>query len=349
MRILLIGGTRFIGRSCRRVRARRRARRDDLPSRPARRGPVPRRRAPHRRSQRRPVRTRGRQLGRHGRHVRLLPRQVHELADVLGDRAGHYQQVSSVSAYASPASRGYREDAPLAMLDDPDVEEVTDQTYGGLKVLCERVAVERFGPRSIIVRPTYVVGPGRLHVAVPVVGGADRPWRRRARTRPGRRAVTGHRCPGHGGLDGRPARAGRVRARSTRSVRRRRSPGASSSRPSPTRSRPRARRCSWVDADVPARREASARPRCRCGPAPTRRADDDGRSRGCPGDRLLLRPLAETVRDTLAWTRTAEPAARSRDSAAGRGSRPAGEVGRLSGACRARCPGTSRRTCPRPR
>jgi 2'-hydroxyisoflavone reductase len=88
-----------------------------------------------------------------------FPRQVHQLADVLGDRGGHYQQVSSVSAYASPVSRGYREDAPLADLDDPTVEEVTDQTYGGLKVLCERVAVERFGPHSIIVRPTYVVGP----------------------------------------------------------------------------------------------------------------------------------------------------------------------------------------------
>jgi 2'-hydroxyisoflavone reductase len=89
-----------------------------------------------------------------------FPRQVHELADVLGDRGGHYQQVSSVSAYASPSSRGYREEAPLAVLDDPDVEEVTEETYGGLKVLCERVAAERFGPRSIIVRPTYVVGPG---------------------------------------------------------------------------------------------------------------------------------------------------------------------------------------------
>jgi 2'-hydroxyisoflavone reductase len=88
-----------------------------------------------------------------------FPRQVHELADALGDRGGHYEQVSSVSVYASPASRGYREDAPLIELDDPTVEEVTDETYGGLKVLCERVAVERFGPHSLIVRPTYVVGP----------------------------------------------------------------------------------------------------------------------------------------------------------------------------------------------
>jgi 2'-hydroxyisoflavone reductase len=88
-----------------------------------------------------------------------VPRQVQSLADALGDRAGHYQLVSSVSAYATPERRGFGEDAPLAELDDPTVEEVTNETYGGLKVLCERAAVDRFGPRTLLVRPTYVVGP----------------------------------------------------------------------------------------------------------------------------------------------------------------------------------------------
>lgn len=88
-----------------------------------------------------------------------VPRHVHTLADVLGDRGGHYLLVSSVSAYAPPSQPGYSEDAPLVELDDPTVEEVTDETYGGLKVLCERVATERFGPRSLVVRPTFVVGP----------------------------------------------------------------------------------------------------------------------------------------------------------------------------------------------
>lgn len=87
------------------------------------------------------------------------PRQVQELADVLGDRGGRYLLVSSVSAYASPAKAGYTEDAPLADLADPSVEEVTDQTYGGLKALCERAAVDRVGPSTVVVRPTYVVGP----------------------------------------------------------------------------------------------------------------------------------------------------------------------------------------------
>ena len=88
-----------------------------------------------------------------------VPRQVQALADVLGDRGGRHLLVSSVSAYAPPDSPGFDEDSPLAELDDPTVEEVTDATYGGLKVLCERAAVERYGPGTVLVRPTYVVGP----------------------------------------------------------------------------------------------------------------------------------------------------------------------------------------------
>jgi 2'-hydroxyisoflavone reductase len=88
-----------------------------------------------------------------------VPGQVQELADALGERAGHYLIVSSVSAYRTPERAGYTEDAPLAELDDPTVEDVTPETYGGLKVLCERAAVDRFGPGTAIVRPTYVVGP----------------------------------------------------------------------------------------------------------------------------------------------------------------------------------------------
>jgi 2'-hydroxyisoflavone reductase len=88
-----------------------------------------------------------------------LPAQVQALADVLGERGGRYLLVSSVSAYRSPDHAGYTEDAPLAELDDPTVEDVTPETYGGLKVLCERAAVDRFGPSTLVVRPTYVVGP----------------------------------------------------------------------------------------------------------------------------------------------------------------------------------------------
>ena len=74
-----------------------------------------------------------------------VPRQVHSLADTLADRGGRYVYISSLSVYATPQPPRFTEDAPLIELADPTVEEVTDETYGGLKVLCERAAVGRFG------------------------------------------------------------------------------------------------------------------------------------------------------------------------------------------------------------
>jgi 2'-hydroxyisoflavone reductase len=88
-----------------------------------------------------------------------FPRQIHELADTLGGRGGQMTFISSISAYASPSGPGIGEDAALIELDDPTVEEVTGETYGGLKVLCERALTERHGDGSLIVRPTYVIGP----------------------------------------------------------------------------------------------------------------------------------------------------------------------------------------------
>ena len=88
-----------------------------------------------------------------------VPGQVHALADALGGRGGRHLLVSSVSVYATPSGPGIDEDADLLELDDPTTEEVTAETYGGLKVLCERAAVERQGASTLLVRPSYVVGP----------------------------------------------------------------------------------------------------------------------------------------------------------------------------------------------
>jgi 2'-hydroxyisoflavone reductase len=85
-----------------------------------------------------------------------VPRHVHELANVLGGRAAHYVQVSSVSAY-DPARATADEDSRLH--DDPvaGIEDVT-KFYGPLKAACERAATARFGDVSIV-RPAYVCGP----------------------------------------------------------------------------------------------------------------------------------------------------------------------------------------------
>jgi 2'-hydroxyisoflavone reductase len=92
-----------------------------------------------------------------------FPRQVRSLAAALDGRGGHHIFISSTSAYKVPVAAGFTEDAPLAEVDDPETEELTDETYGGLKVVCERTAADLYGEANIaVVRPTYVIGPHDL-------------------------------------------------------------------------------------------------------------------------------------------------------------------------------------------
>src|SRR5450631_274211 len=84
----------------------------------------------------------------------FLPQATHLTGDrdeslaALRGRGGHHLLISSVSAYRTPVTPGYREDAPLAELSDPATQELTAQTYGGLKVACERAALELYGPAA---------------------------------------------------------------------------------------------------------------------------------------------------------------------------------------------------------
>ena len=89
-----------------------------------------------------------------------LPGQVRHLHEALGDRGGHHVFVSTVSVYAEPATSGADEDSPLFDEAAADVEEITNETYGPLKVSCETAVRELYGEAGLaIVRPTYVVGP----------------------------------------------------------------------------------------------------------------------------------------------------------------------------------------------
>ena len=75
-----------------------------------------------------------------------VPRIVGETIDALGD-VGHYTFVSSISAYAD-LSTPPTETSPLA----------DDDEYGGRKARCEEVVRERF-PDAFVVRPGLIVGP----------------------------------------------------------------------------------------------------------------------------------------------------------------------------------------------
>ena len=88
-----------------------------------------------------------------------VPRQVRALAAALAGRVGQYQLISSISAYARFDADGTDENAALDVLPDPTVEAITGDTYGGLKALCEQAAVDAYGARCLIARPGLIVGP----------------------------------------------------------------------------------------------------------------------------------------------------------------------------------------------
>ncbi len=87
-----------------------------------------------------------------------VPRVVGASADLLAQHVRRYVFVSSVSAYADLSRPGADEMAPLATLADPHTEDVVPN-YGGLKAACEARVQSTFGPRATIVRPGLVVGP----------------------------------------------------------------------------------------------------------------------------------------------------------------------------------------------
>jgi 2'-hydroxyisoflavone reductase len=90
-----------------------------------------------------------------------VPRHVRDSAELLKGRCHRYIYVSTVAVYDFDAGTTvFPENARLADLDDPSVEEVTGETYGPLKAECDRIVRDILGDTCTVVRPTYVVGPG---------------------------------------------------------------------------------------------------------------------------------------------------------------------------------------------
>jgi len=87
-----------------------------------------------------------------------VPRCVRAAAEALAERVGHYAFVSSLSVYADASRPGVDETAPVARLDDPLSEDVAAH-YGALKARCEDGVRAAFGDRALIVRPGLIVGP----------------------------------------------------------------------------------------------------------------------------------------------------------------------------------------------
>ena len=88
-----------------------------------------------------------------------MPRIVRAAAGYLAPRVDHYTFISTMSVYADPSQPGTDESSAVGTLADESVEEITGETYGPLKALCEQAATEGMGGRALHVRAGLIVGP----------------------------------------------------------------------------------------------------------------------------------------------------------------------------------------------
>ena len=88
----------------------------------------------------------------------FVPREVEELADAIGDRIGLSTRWCRRSVHRR-ICRSARTSARPSFTPYPDTEEVTEETYGPLKVASEEEAARRFDGRLLVIRPGYIVGP----------------------------------------------------------------------------------------------------------------------------------------------------------------------------------------------
>ena len=87
-----------------------------------------------------------------------VPRHVRASAQLLAGNVGQYLFVSSISVYPD-FSVPRDENSPVGKLADESVEKVDGDTYGPLKALCEKEVLKALPGRATIIRPGLIVGP----------------------------------------------------------------------------------------------------------------------------------------------------------------------------------------------
>jgi 2'-hydroxyisoflavone reductase len=90
-----------------------------------------------------------------------FPRMVNASAELLGPNVRQYLFISTISVYKSASTPNADETAPLQTLADPATEDMGKDAanYGGGKALCEQAAEKAMPGRTTILRPGFIVGP----------------------------------------------------------------------------------------------------------------------------------------------------------------------------------------------
>ncbi len=88
-----------------------------------------------------------------------IPRIVKSSAELLSSSTDLYVFISSISVYGDFSKPDMKENSTVGTIEDKTIEEVTSETYGPLKVLCEQEVLNLFPEGSLIIRPGLIVGP----------------------------------------------------------------------------------------------------------------------------------------------------------------------------------------------
>lgn len=90
-----------------------------------------------------------------------FPRMVKASAELLAPNIRQYVFISSISVYKDNSIPNYDESAELVTLKDPATEEMgaNYENFGGGKALCEKAAETAMPGRVTNIRPGYIVGP----------------------------------------------------------------------------------------------------------------------------------------------------------------------------------------------
>ncbi len=98
----------------------------------------------------------------------MLPKWVHDAAEILQGNVDRYVFISTISVYPNTPKPGMDESAPVAKYTGKDAMKETRETvvasqfalYGPLKALSEAEAEKWFPGKTLVIRPGLIVGPG---------------------------------------------------------------------------------------------------------------------------------------------------------------------------------------------
>ncbi len=88
-----------------------------------------------------------------------VPRVVERSAQLLSASLERYVFISTLSVYADASQVGITESAPVGKLADETIEDINGGAYGPLKALCEQTVERAMPGKALIVRPGLIVGP----------------------------------------------------------------------------------------------------------------------------------------------------------------------------------------------